>query len=209
VTGAGVPSAQLTIRQAEPEERSGVVATVVAAFAQDPAWAFILGEDYEHLAAHFAGALFDLRVARRNVWVSDDLAAVAMWDSPDTSDTHGEGNSRSVWSRYRETAGEDSFKRLARYNDAVAAADSSESHWYLGVLATSPGRRREGLASAVMAPILAQADRLGIACCLETSTAENRRFYRGRGFDEATEIVLPGGPTTWWLRRSPTPARGV
>ncbi len=183
-----------------------MVATVVAAFAEDPAWAFILGEDYEHLAAHFAGALFDLRVTRRNVWVSDDLAAVAMWDPPGTSD--GDSDSRSVWSRYRATAGEDSFKRLARYNDAVAAADPSESHWYLGVLATDPGRRGQGLATAVMTPILARADRLGIACCLETSTAENRRFYRGRGFDEATEIVLPGGPTTWWLRRSATPARG-
>lgn len=208
MTGAGVSSTQVTIRQAEPQERSTVVATVVTAFAQDPAWAFILGEDYEHHAAHFAGALFDLRVARRNVWVSDDLAAVAMWDSPGPSDSHGDSDSRSVWSRYRATVGEDSFKRLAQYNDAVAAADSSESHWYLGVLATDPGRRRQGLASAVMAPILAQADELGIACCLETSTAENRRFYQARGFDEATEIVLPGAPTTWWLRRSPTPARG-
>ena len=207
MSGTGVSLTQVTIRQAQPEERPGVVATVVAAFAQDPAWAFILGEDYEHLAAHFAGALFDLRVTRRNVWVSDDLAAVAMWDSPGTSDDHGDGDSRSVWSRYRATAGEDGFKRLAQYNDAVAAADPGESHWYLGVLATDPGRRRQGLATTVMTPMLAQADRLGIACCLETSTAENRRFYEGRGFDEATEIVLPGGPTTWWLRRPPAAAQ--
>lgn len=197
---------QVTIRQALAEERSGVVATVVAAFAHDPAWAFILGEDYGRLAAHFAGSLFDLRVARRNVWVSDDLAAVAMWDSPGAVDSDSDSDSRSVWSRYRATAGESSFKRLAQYNDAVAAAEETESHWYLGVLATDPGRRRQGLATAVMTPMLAQADRLGIACCLETSTAENRRFYEGRGFDEATEIVLPGGPTTWWLRRAPTSA---
>jgi GNAT superfamily N-acetyltransferase len=195
------------VREAMPQERPGVVATVVAAFAQDPAWAFILGEDYGRLAAHFAGSLFDLRVACRNVWVSDDLAAVAMWDSPDTGDGDGDGLARSVWSRYRATAGEDSFRRLAQYNDAVAAVDPTESHWYLGVLATDPGRRRQGLATAVMTPVLSQADRLGIACCLETSTAANRRFYEGRGFDEATEIVLPGGPTTWWLRRAPARAR--
>jgi GNAT superfamily N-acetyltransferase len=203
VTRAGTASTRAIVREALPQERSAVVATVVAAFAHDPAWAFILGEDYRRLAPHFAGSLFDLRVARRNVWVSDDLAAVAMWDAPVGSDDDGERDSRSVWSRYRATAGEDSFERLIRYNNAVAAAEETESHWYLGVLATDPGRRREGLASAVMTPILAQADRLGIACCLETSTAENRRFYEGRGFDEATEIVLPGGPTTWWLRRAP------
>jgi GNAT superfamily N-acetyltransferase len=205
VTLAGPSSTPVMIRQAVPQERSGVVATVVAAFAQDPAWAFILGEDYGRLAPHFAGSLFDVRVARRNVWVSDDLTAVAMWDPPRDSHSGGD-DSRSVWARYRATAGEESFRRLAQYNDAVAVADSAESNWYLGVLATDPGRRRQGLATAVMTPILSHADRLGIACCLETSTAENRRFYEGRGFDQATEIVLPGGPTTWWLRRAPNSA---
>jgi hypothetical protein len=34
----------------------------------------------------FVGALFDVRVASQNIWVTDDLAAVAMWDSPGTSD---------------------------------------------------------------------------------------------------------------------------
>lgn len=207
MTLAGPSSTPVMIRQAVPQERCGVVATVVAAFAQDPAWAFILGEDYERLAPHFAGSLFDLRVARRNVWVSDDLAAVAMWDPPRDSDSDsGGGDSRSVWARYRATAGEERFTRLAQYNDAVVAADSAESNWYLGVLATDPGRRRQGLATAVMTPILSRADRLGIACCLETSTAANRRFYESRGFDQATEIVLPGGPTTWWLRRAPNSA---
>jgi GNAT superfamily N-acetyltransferase len=189
-------------RQATPQERPDVVATVAAAFARDPAWAFILNGEYERLAAHFAGALFDVRVPRGNVWVTDDLAAVAMWDAPDGDDSahaHAEG----VWARYRASVGEDAFARLARYNDAVGAASPAEPHWYLGVLATDPRRRREGLATAVLAPIVAHADRLGLACCLETSTTENRRFYERRGFTQATDVVLPGGPPTWWLRRAP------
>jgi GNAT superfamily N-acetyltransferase len=189
-------------RQALPEDRSSVVATVAAAFAEDPGWAFIFGEEYERLAAHFVGALFDVRVASQNVWVTDDLAAVAMWDSPWESDSPP-GHSKTVWDRYRAIAGQDAFDRLARYNDAVAAVSPPAPSWYLGVLATDLNRRREGLATAVLAPILDQADRLGIACCLETSTVENRRFYERRGFTQATEVVLPGGPPTWWLRRSP------
>jgi GNAT superfamily N-acetyltransferase len=70
-------------------------------------------------------------------------------------------------------------------------------------LATRPERQRVGLATAVTAPILREADRLGIACCLETSTEVNRRFYERRGFTQATAIALPGGPATWWLRRAP------
>jgi GNAT superfamily N-acetyltransferase len=74
---------------------------------------------------------------------------------------------------------------------------------YLGVLATDPARQGEGLATAVLTPVLNEADRLGIACCLETSTVKNRSFYKRRDFTQATEILLPGGPDTWWLRRPP------
>lgn len=192
------------IRQALPEERSGVVATVAAAFAEDPGWAFILGEEYRRLAAHFVGAVFDVRVASQNVWVTDDLAAVAMWDSPGGNDAVP-GYGESVWARYRAIAGEDAFERLASYNDAVAAVSPADLYWYLGVLATQPERQREGLATALLTPILDEADRLGIACCLETSTVDNRRFYERRGFTQATEVVLPDGPPIWWLRRAPTP----
>jgi GNAT superfamily N-acetyltransferase len=188
------------VRRAEPNDRAGVTAAVAAAFAEDPAWAFIFGEEYERLAAHFAAALFDVRVASRTVWVTDDLAAVAMWDSPDRSDVVSE-HAKSTWAAYRSVAGEDAWQRLELYNEAVAAASPAETYWYLGVLATDPRRRREGLASAVLGPVLEEADRVGLACCLETSTVENRRFYERRGFTQATDIVLAGGPATWWLRR--------
>ena len=69
------------------------------------------------------------------------------------------------------------------------------------MLATKPERRKEGLATALLSPILDEVDRLGVPRCLETSTVENRRFYERRGFEQAGEIILPGGPDTWWLRR--------
>jgi GNAT superfamily N-acetyltransferase len=180
-----------------------VVVTVAAAFAEDPGWAFILGEDYERLVTHFVATVFDVRVASHNVWVTDDLAAVAMWDSPGKSDA-APGYAENLWARYRALAGHEAFERLVSYNEAVAAVSPAEPHWYLGVLATQPQRQRQGLASAVLAPILDEADRVGLACCLETSTVENRRFYERRGFEQATDILLPGGPPTWWLRRPPT-----
>lgn len=191
------------IRRASPSDRSSVVATVTAAFAEDPAWAFIGDNEYERLAPHFAGALFDTRVASENIWLSDDIAAVAMWDSP-VNRALAPDNADAVWAEYRAVAGEHAFARLTSYHEAVGAAVPDEAHWYLGVLATHPHRRREGLASAVLSPILDEADRLGLPCCLETSTQQNRRFYERRGFTQATEILLRGGPPTWWLRRPPS-----
>jgi GNAT superfamily N-acetyltransferase len=193
----------MILRRALPGDRAGVVATVAAAFAQDPGWAYILGEEYERLAAHFVAALFEIRVASQNVWVTDDLAAAVMWDSPGKSESAA-GHAESVWARYQAVAGEDAFERLTLYHEAVAAVSPAEPHWYLGVLATHPRRQCEGLATAVLTPILNEADRLGLACGLETSTSDNRRFYERRGFTQATEILLPGGPPTWWLRRPPT-----
>jgi GNAT superfamily N-acetyltransferase len=177
-----------------------VVAT--AAFREDPAWGFLMNDDYERLAPAFAGALFDMRAPYGNIWVSDDLASVAMWESPNGGDEPSQ-EVQELWARYRTLAGEEVFERLLAYRDAVAFASSTEPHWYLGVLATHPARQGEGLASAVLAPVLDEADRSGIPCCLETSTESNRRFYARRGFIEATDVLLPAGPPTWWLRRPP------
>jgi len=80
-----------------------VVAAVVAAFAEDPGWAFILGAEYQRLVAHFAGALYHLRVASQNIWVTDDLAAVAMWDPPGKGEDSS-GYAEGVWARYRAIA---------------------------------------------------------------------------------------------------------
>src|ERR1039457_6782224 len=96
----------LVIRRASQGDRNGVVAMVAAAFAQDPGWAFIFGEEYEALVAHFVGAVFDIRVASHNVWVTDDLTAVAMWDSPGKSDAET-AHAKDVWTHYRASAGED------------------------------------------------------------------------------------------------------
>ena len=191
------------IRRASSVERPEVVATVTAAFVGDPAWRFLMGDAYELLAPQFVGALFDLRVVSGNVWVSDDLRAVAMWESPTGGDDQPQ-RAEEVWARYRAVAGEQAYEQLVAYKNALAAASPADPYWYLGVLATHPGHQGEGLATAVLAPVLGEADRGGIACCLETSTEANRRFYHRRGFIERTEVVLPAGPPTWWLRRPPT-----
>ena len=159
-------------------------------------------DDYERLAPHFVGALFDLRVPSGNVWASDDLAAVAMWDSPGGADPEPH-RAEEIWARYSAVAGRRADERLATYRKALASDSPADPHWYLGVLATHPARRREGLATAVLAPGLGEADRSGIPCFLETSTSPNRRFYERRGFVEHAEVVIPSGPPTWWLRRAP------
>jgi hypothetical protein len=118
------------VRRALPSERSAVAAMVAAAFSADPAWTFIFGSEYERLAQHFAAALFDVRVNSSTVWVTDDLAAVAMWDSPGKSAESPE-YAEEVWKRYRATSGAEAYLRLLAYNDAVmaVAATAAGDYW--------------------------------------------------------------------------------
>jgi GNAT superfamily N-acetyltransferase len=198
---------EVTVRTARPGERAVVTATVAAAFASDPAWSYILGGEYDRLSGAFAGTLFDLRVDGGDVWVSDDLSAVAMWEPPAGPRLEPAAVQR-LWQGYRDNAGDRAWQAMRDYDQAVAAARPSTPYWYLGVLATHPDRRGRGLATAVIGPVLAQADHDAVACCLETSTAANRAFYKRRGFTQATQVAVPGGPTTWWLTRPPALTRG-
>jgi GNAT superfamily N-acetyltransferase len=190
------------VRQADPGDRGAVTASVSAAFADDPAWSFLHGDDYHRLAPHFAGALFDLRVDAGDVWVTGDRATAALWEPP-VGQRVSSSPSERVWGAYRALAGEPAWERLTEYERAVDAARPSTPYWYLGVLATRPDRQGTGLATSVIAPILEKADGDGIACCLETSTLANKAFYERRGFTEATEVHIASGPPTWWLRRAP------
>jgi GNAT superfamily N-acetyltransferase len=189
-------------RPARQEDRAAVTAAVAAAFAHDPAWSFLHGDDYERLAPHFAGALFDLRVDGADVWVTGDVASTAMWVPPGGERAQAE-KSEQVWNAYRALAGEPAWARLMAYEDAVDAARPGTPYWYLGVLATRPDRQGEGRATTVMTPILDRADSQGTDCCLETSTEANKAFYERRGFTEATSVHIASGPPTWWLRRAP------
>lgn len=190
------------IRRVAPADRPQVVTTVTQAFAEDPAWQFLMNDEYGRVASRFVEAAFDLRVHSGNIWVSDDLATVAMWDSP-TGDNHPPQLAENVWARYRAVAGEEAHERLIAYKDALAAVSPAHPYWYLAVLATHPARQGEGLATAVLTPVLGEADQGGITCCLETSTEANLRFYERRGFTGPTEVMIPAGPPTWWLHRPP------
>jgi GNAT superfamily N-acetyltransferase len=199
----------VVVRRATAEDRDAVVATVVAAFATDPAWGFITDGEIERLSPYFAGALFDGRADAGTVWVTDDCRAVAMWDDR-TGATTGDLYPPAIWEAYRAVAGEAAWSTLQAYDGALHVHEPAEPFWYLGVLATHPSAQGTGLATAVMRPVLDIADSVGIDCWLETSVPGNTEFYARRGFTERIEVEIDGGPTTWWMRRpAEVPRRSV
>jgi GNAT superfamily N-acetyltransferase len=190
------------IRRCQPAEQDRALSTVVDAFAVDPLLRWVWPEDerYAACAPGFFGLLLELRLASGEVWVADGGDAVSMWDPPGglllpTPDR--------TWTDLQEGFTPVERGRWAAFEDALRVPDDTPPYWYLGVLATLPARQGTGLGRAVLAPILAAADRTHLATYLETASDANLRFYAQLGFSVFREAVMPTGPPCWLLRRNP------
>lgn len=192
-----------TVRLGTLADLDAVVDTVARAFVGDPAWDFMFEPGDGAGTRAFATLLYVGRVRRGTVWITDDASAVAMWDRVDGS-THG--GMDDLWQDFRTAAGPEAVARVEAYDAAVKSLQPPAPFWYLGVLATHPDHQGRGLATAVLAPGLAEADTAGWDAWLETSKPANKSFYAGRGFTEVHPVEIPDGPPTWWIRRPATPA---
>ena len=171
--GRDYGSTMTDVRVAAADDIDAICRTVAAAFAADPAWSFIAGESDDASTAAkeaFARTLAIPRVQRGTVWVTDDCAAVAMWDRC-TIDGPVDDDAQERWAAFRAEVGEDVWSRLDAYDHAVKMVAPPRPYWYLGVLATRPDAQGRGLASAVLAPGLRAAAQDNWSCWLEIGRA--------------------------------------
>lgn len=200
-----------SIRRLRPCERDAALELLVAAFRADPQlrWYFPDDESYDAGAPRFFGVLLDTRIEGGEVWVAesaDGIAATALWIPPGGNLLGPE----VVEERYTDVIAElpgPAPERVAATDVLVDALLPREPHWYLGVLASRPAARGRGFASAVLAPVLAAADRAGFPVALETSTPRNVDYYTRHGFATlgAREVAGPGSPTVRVMQREPLP----
>lgn len=78
-------------------------------------------------------------------------------------------------------------------------------HWYLEFIGTDPPHQGRGFGSALIAPVVAEADRQGVGAYLESSKESNLAFYARFGFVAGEPITLPGkgAPPMWPMWRDP------
>jgi GNAT superfamily N-acetyltransferase len=75
--------------------------------------------------------------------------------------------------------------------------------WCVGVAPTAGGT---GVGSALLAAVLAAADRAGEPVHLAATSEGSRRRYERHGFDVVAELATGGSPTLWAMRRAPRAA---
>lgn len=190
------------VRRCLPHQRELALSSVVDAFVIDPLlrWVWPGDERYATCAREFFGLLIDLRLASGEVWVADEGDSVAMWDPPGGLYL---ATPEQRWAEVRQGFTAVELDRWARYDEALRVPEDAAPYWYLGVLATRRARQGTGLGRAVLAPMLAAADRSHLAAYLETASDANLRFYGQLGFAPIREAEMPGGPLCWLLRRDP------
>ncbi len=145
-------------------------------------------------------------VSTRTAWVTEDVAAVAVWEAPlDASATAPlPDDVRAALGRELPYLSADRWSAVRDTAALVSAVRPAGPHWWLAHLGVRPTARRRGLAAAVLAPALLRCDADGLPAAAAVFSWANVRFLRGFGF-EVTETMRTADDELplWVLVRQP------
>lgn len=192
------------VRRATREDIPVLAAVLARAFAADPFFRFLAGdapERSQRMRDGWTGILRFASAGLTQTWTTDDLAGAAIWIPPGRGPSSAVDQLRLV-PVYGRLIG---WLRLRQTGSAIDALDERRrihapgDHYYLSALGVDPDRQGEGIGSALLGPVLAEADARGLPCYLETATGRNVLLYERHGFEVIEELVLPGTDVRGWL----------
>lgn len=196
------------VRPAEQRDVPRIAATLTVALADSRWTRWALPDDgrMQRLTR-----LHELDAGHRGVstgsaWVTDDVSAVAVWEPP--ADAPGTqplpADVRTALDRELPYLSADRASPVADTAALVTAARPDDAHWWLAHLGVRPSSRRQGLAAAVLAPVLVRCDAEGVLAGAAVFSWANVRFLRGFGFEvSSTTRTADDGLPLWVLVRQP------
>lgn len=97
--------------------------------------------------------------------------------------------------------GDEAFERFASAMAQIEPyreQDVSPQHWYLALVGVDPDYAGTGIGSALLRPILAQADADRLPCYLETAEERNVAFYQKHEFETVRHGTIPDTAVKYW-----------
>ncbi|MCV7224593.1 GNAT family N-acetyltransferase [Mycolicibacterium komossense] len=195
-------TSSLQIRRATSGDSGEAAQTLGLAFADYPFTRHTVDSRDHRDRVRSLQRLFLTEIGLRcgNVWVSDDLAAVAVWTTPSSVglDAAFGAIADQVVDLYGDRA-----EIAARADAATACLRPTDPVWFLATVGVAPASQGRGLGRAVLEPGLQAAKDEGCAAYLETSSPSNVAFYQRLGFAVTGSVSLPDdGPTVWAMLRA-------
>jgi GNAT superfamily N-acetyltransferase len=200
MTGA---TARHVVRKLTMDDVDVIASMMARSFFDDPLQMWIFAD--EHTRLQQLDDLFNLQI-RGSVPIGESYtdasrSCAAFWMPPGREQP--DRNTLRAIDDLRPTLG-DAVVRLRAAMEAMIAAHPPSPHFYLAGVGTDPPRQGQGLASAVMAVVLARCDAEAIPAYLESTKERNVPFYEQRGFAVTGTIApAPDGPTMWSMWRAP------
>lgn len=184
------------IRRAKDGESGAIAATLGRAFQNDPAYIAMFPTDRVARTTKMLKKILDVvYLAKNDVWVSDDLRAVAAWAPPDQWQVPFGKQLRLL--TLAGLLGTRSLMALRMLGD-IERKHPKTPHHYLAFLGVDPDAQGQGLGSKVLAPVLSR----GGDFYLETTNPTNHAFYRRQGFGPIDHVELPEGVRATLMMRS-------
>lgn len=191
------------VRAVTPLDVAPVSHVLARAFRDDPThrWFFPSDRAWRLFSHRSFAALMRQNLAHGTVLTTTGREGGAIWGAPDAPEP---GPLRQLLFALRFLPLFGLRAPLAvRGVRAIEVAQPREPHWYLGILGSDPPHQGKGVGSALIEPVLRQADADRVAAWLEASRPENVPYYQRFGFDVKCEIPLPEGPIVYGMQRDP------
>jgi ribosomal protein S18 acetylase RimI-like enzyme len=197
----------------EPKKKTRASEMLARAFARDPIYTTLFPDDFERAQALqrlFRGVL-GYSFVYGQAHTTPALEGVAGWLSPGNTTVtswrmlrHGLGLALSMMRLKPQVRRE--FMASLAYMDEIHKRQVAGPHWYLWVLGVEPRCQGQGIGGRLLQPVLAQADRDGLPCYLETETQGGVDFYQRHGFEVLSDEVMPDLELRiWTMLREPQP----
>ena len=194
----------ISARPADVGDLDGFVATLTAAFLEDPLMRWVFPDDSSRaarLAVLWRYVASGVYLPRGGCTMLPGYDAVALWRPP------GARERSEFWEQHGARFAEElegQVERLEQVGEVVGEHHPNDAeHWYLQAIGTRPEAQGRGLGSVLLAHTLAVADEHGLPAYLEASNPRSRALYERFGF-EALETFAPEGcPPLWGMWREP------
>lgn len=184
------------IRRAVRADVPGIARTLGRAFEDDPAYIAMFPTERVERGTKLIARLLDVVYLEHDeVWVSDDLRAVAVWAPP--GKWHVTLGQQLRLFTLAPTFGTRSILGL-RMLAGIESKHLKAPHHYLAFLGVDPDAQGRGLGGAVLQPVFER----GGDQYLETTNPKNHGFYRRQGFKPVDTIELPANVVATTMLRS-------